>query len=69
MLSQCVAVTVQWYGAFAHWKLCYRATRDGFAAVDFHKHADNVGETFVLIETAPSSAGALSVRGPIAAIS
>ena len=32
-------------------QLLYRASEDGFGAKEFHKHCDNISDTFVLIRT------------------
>ena len=32
-------------------QLLYRASQDGFGAEHFHKHCDNISDTFVLIRT------------------
>jgi hypothetical protein len=33
------------------WDLLYRATRDGFAAADFHKRCDNKAKTLTIIKS------------------
>jgi len=33
------------------WKLLYKATKDGFAATDFHKRCDGKGETISIIKS------------------
>jgi hypothetical protein len=40
----------QWLGDKCKWNLCYRASRDGWAGQDFHRHCDNKGPTVVLIK-------------------
>lgn len=32
------------------WHLCYRASRDGWEAQDFHGHCDNKGPTVTLVK-------------------
>ena len=32
------------------WKLCYRATDDGWKASDFHKTCNNIGPTVTLVK-------------------
>ena len=32
------------------WHLCYRASRDGWKAQDFHGHCDNKGPTVTLVK-------------------
>ena len=40
----------KWLGEKCKWNLCYRASRDGWSANDFHKHCDNKGSTVVLMK-------------------
>jgi hypothetical protein len=40
----------KWLGEKCKWNLCYRASRDGMSAKDFHKHCDNKGPTVVLVK-------------------
>jgi hypothetical protein len=40
----------QWLGNMCKWNLCYRASRDGWRAQDFHRLCDNRGPTTVLIQ-------------------
>ncbi|CAB4044368.1 Hypothetical predicted protein, partial [Paramuricea clavata] len=40
----------KWLGEKCKWNLCYRASRDGWRAQDFHKHCDNKGPTVVLVK-------------------
>jgi hypothetical protein len=40
----------KWLGEKCKWNLCYRASRDGWSANDFHKHSDNKGSTVVLVK-------------------
>jgi hypothetical protein len=40
----------KWLGAKFKWKLCYRASRDGWDAQDLHRHCDNKGPTVVLVK-------------------
>ena len=40
----------KWLGEKCKWNLCYRASRDGWSAQDFHRHCDNKGPTVVLIK-------------------
>jgi hypothetical protein len=40
----------KWLGEKCKWNLCYRASRDGWSAQDFHKHCDNKGPTVVLVK-------------------
>ena len=40
----------KWLGEKCKWNLCYRASRDGWSAQDFHKHCDNKGSTVVLVK-------------------
>ncbi|CAB4026162.1 tripartite motif-containing 2-like isoform X3 [Paramuricea clavata] len=40
----------KWLGEKCKWNLCYRASRDGWRANDFHKHCDNKGPTVVLVK-------------------
>ena len=40
-----------WYGdAKQSWSLLYRASRDGFAAADFHNHCDGFSPTFTIVK-------------------
>jgi hypothetical protein len=39
-----------WLGEKCGWSLCYRASRDGWNADDFHRHCDHKGPTVVLIK-------------------
>ena len=32
------------------WKLCYRASRDGWGGKDFHRMCDDVGSTLILVK-------------------
>src|SRR4051794_20121283 len=47
--AQHIKLLSQWYGAEAEWRLCYRASRDGFPAKKFHELCDHKGETMVII--------------------
>ena len=40
----------KWLGEKCKWNLCYRASRDGWSAQDFHKHCNNKGPTVVLVK-------------------
>ena len=40
----------QWLGEKCKWNLCYRASRDGWSARNFHRNCDNKGPTVVLIK-------------------
>ena len=40
----------QWLGDKCKWNLCYRASRDGWRAENFHQNCDNMGPTVVLIK-------------------
>jgi hypothetical protein len=40
----------KWLGKKFKWNLCYRASKDGWSAKDFHKHCDNKGPTVVLVK-------------------
>jgi hypothetical protein len=40
----------KWLGEKCKWDLCYRASRDGWSAKDFHKHCDNKGPTVILVK-------------------
>ena len=40
----------KWLGEKCKWNLCYRASRDGWSAQDFHRHCDNKGPTVVLVK-------------------
>ncbi|XP_028395970.1 uncharacterized protein LOC114519975 isoform X2 [Dendronephthya gigantea] len=40
----------EWLGKKCNWNLCYRASRDGWRAQDFHSHCDNKGPTVVLVK-------------------
>ncbi|CAB4039080.1 Hypothetical predicted protein [Paramuricea clavata] len=40
----------KWLGEKCKWTLCYRASRDGWSAQDFHRHCDNKGPTVVLVK-------------------
>ena len=40
----------KWLGEKFKWDLCYRASRDGWSAQDFHSHCDNKGPTVVLVK-------------------
>jgi hypothetical protein len=40
----------KWLGEKCKWHLCYRASRDGWSAKDFHRHCDNKGPTVVLVK-------------------
>ena len=40
----------KWLGENCNWNLCYRASRDGWGAQEFHRHCDNKGPTVVLIK-------------------
>ncbi|XP_028413817.1 protein PML-like [Dendronephthya gigantea] len=40
----------QWLGEKCKWNLCYRASKDGWSAQDFHRHCDNKGPTVVLVK-------------------
>ena len=40
----------KWLGKKCGWNLCYRASRDGWDAQDFHRHCDNKGPTVVLVK-------------------
>ena len=37
-------------GEKCKWNLCYRASRDGWRAQNFHSHCDNTGPTVVLVK-------------------
>ena len=39
-----------WLGKKCNWNLCYRASRDGWRAQDFHRHCNNKGPTVVLVK-------------------
>ena len=47
------------------WKLVYRASRDGFAAVDFHRKCDDALNTLTVIKTKNSSIFGGFKRKPI----
>ena len=40
----------KWLGEKCKWNLCYRASRNGWRAQDFHSHCDNKGPTVVLVK-------------------
>ena len=40
----------KWLGEKCTWNLCYRASRDGWSAQDFHRNCDNKGKTVVLVK-------------------
>ena len=40
----------KWLERKCKWNLCYRASRDGWSAKDFHKHCDNKGPTVILVK-------------------
>ena len=40
----------KWLGEKCKWNLCYRASRDGWRAPDFHRHCDSKGPTVVLVK-------------------
>ena len=40
----------QWLGDKCKWNLCYRASRDGWSARNFHQNCDDKGPTVVLIK-------------------
>ena len=40
----------KWMGEKCKWNLCYRASRDGWNAQDFHSHCNNKGPTVVLVK-------------------
>ena len=40
----------KWLGEKCKWNLCYRASRDGWNAQDFHRQCDNKGPTVVLVK-------------------
>ena len=40
----------KWLGEKCKWNLCYRASRDGWTAQDFHRYCDNKGPTVVLVK-------------------
>jgi hypothetical protein len=40
-----------WIGGKQHWKLCYKATRDGFSANTFRSLCSNKGETITIIKS------------------
>ena len=40
----------QWLGEKCKWNLCYRASRDGWSARNFHRNCDSKGPTVVLIK-------------------
>lgn len=39
------------YGGAGGWQLCYRGSRDGFKAADFHRQCDGKSETMVIIRS------------------
>ena len=43
-----------WIGIKKNWNLIYKATRDGFAASDFHRTCDGKGENLGVIRSANS---------------
>ena len=47
----------KWLGEKCQWNLCYRASRDGWRAQDFHRHCDNKGPTVVLVKANDSIFG------------
>ena len=46
----CIKQLQHWLGDKCKWNLCYRASRDGWGAQDFHRFCDNKGPTVVLIK-------------------
>lgn len=41
----------EWFGSEGFtWQLCYRASRDGWDASDFHNKCDNKGPTVTLVK-------------------
>ncbi|XP_028395967.1 E3 ubiquitin-protein ligase TRIM56-like [Dendronephthya gigantea] len=40
----------KWLGEKCNWNLCYRASRDGWGAQNFHAYCDNKGPTVVLVK-------------------
>ena len=40
----------KWLGEKFDWNLCYRASRDGWSAHEFHRNCDNKGPTVVLVK-------------------
>ena len=45
------------------WCLCYRASRDGWSAQDFHRHCDNKGPTMTLVKVVEYIFGGYSDEG------
>ncbi|XP_028413796.1 E3 ubiquitin-protein ligase TRIM56-like [Dendronephthya gigantea] len=46
----CIKQLQKWLGKKCNWNLCYRASRDGWSAQDFHSRCDNKGPTVVLVK-------------------
>ena len=40
----------EWLNDCCKWRLCYRATRDGWSAKDFHACCDNKGPSVTLVK-------------------
>ena len=40
----------KWLDGRCEWNLCYRASRDGWSAQEFHKNCDKKGPTVVLVK-------------------
>jgi hypothetical protein len=49
--SQEKATLLGWIGGKRNWKLCYKATRDGFSAKTFRSLCSNKGETITIIKS------------------
>ena len=41
---------MEWLGDQFQWRLCYRASKDGWHASDFHRLCDNKGPTVTLLK-------------------
>ena len=40
----------EWLDGLCKWRLCYRATRDGWSAQEFHACCDDKGPTVTLVK-------------------
>ena len=47
--GQYVKQMEEWLNGKCKWNLCYRASRDGWKAKDFHRHCNSKGPTVTLV--------------------
>lgn len=57
---ECREQVKDWVGDYFRWRLCYRASEDGWSAEDFHTSCNDKGPTLTLVQVEENIFGGFS---------